>query len=135
MPIISNTFKIIASKDDPDPVAMYIIVRKQLQLSAPKLAVQVGHVVQLLMIHHYDANSYKDGTDRIIEKWMSQAFRKILLGASDKEFEKIKEEEYGFLIVDAGLTEIEHGTETVFGLIPMHKSERPKTIKKLQLLK
>lgn len=39
------------------------------------------------------------------------------------------------LVVDAGLTEIPSGSETVIGLWPMRKSQVPKTVKRLQVLK
>lgn len=36
---------------------------------------------------------------------------------------------------DAGLTEVDPGTETVMALWPMRKSERPPLVKRLQTLK
>ncbi len=61
--------------------------------------------------------------------------RKVVLGADDKEFEKIKTELKCFVVTDAGLTELEPGTETVISLWPMFKNGAPKFIKKLQVLK
>lgn len=73
----------------------------------------------------------------IFGEWMDSSFRKVVLRASDKEWAKLKEEFKSsmVLVVDAGLTEIEAGSETVIGLWPMRKSQRPKTIQRLQVLK
>ena len=68
---------------------------------------------------------------------MSSSFRKVVLRASDKEWVKLKEEFNGsmVLVIDAGLTEIPSGSETVIGLFPMRKSQCSKTIQRLQVLK
>lgn len=74
----------------------------------------------------------------IFGEWMNSSFRKVVLRASDKEWTKLKEEfkdQNMVMVVDAGLTEIPSGSETVIGLWPMRKSQVSKTIKKLQVLK
>jgi peptidyl-tRNA hydrolase len=73
----------------------------------------------------------------IFGEWMENSFRKVVLRADDKEWAKIKQD-YGqhmVMVVDAGLTEIPSGSETVIGLWPMRKSQRPKTVQHLQVLK
>lgn len=60
---------------------------------------------------------------------------KIVLAASDAEFEKVKAEEPDhFLVVDNGHTEVAPATETCLGLWPRRKSARSKTLKRLRLL-
>jgi PTH2 family peptidyl-tRNA hydrolase len=73
----------------------------------------------------------------IMGEWLNSSFRKVVLRASDKEWAKLKEEfkDSMVLVVDAGLTEIAAGSETVIGLWPMRKSQVPKTVKRLQVLK
>lgn len=75
----------------------------------------------------------------IMEEWLNSSFRKVVLRADDKEWEKVKgsflEGITRVTVIDAGLTEIAAGSETVIGLWPMRKSEVPKVIKKLQVLK
>lgn len=73
----------------------------------------------------------------IFEDWIQSSFRKVVLRASDKEWGKLKEEfkDSMIMVVDAGLTEIASGSETVIGLWPIRKSQVSKTIKKLQVLK
>ena len=73
----------------------------------------------------------------IMGEWLDSSFRKVVLRASDKEWAKLKEEFKNsmVLVVDAGLTEIAAGSETVIGLWPMRKSQRPKSVQRLQVLK
>jgi peptidyl-tRNA hydrolase len=72
----------------------------------------------------------------IVGEWRATGYRKVTLRASDKEWEKVKADyPRDVLVVDAGLTEIAAGSETVIGLWPMRKSQATKTIRKLQVLK
>lgn len=72
----------------------------------------------------------------IVGEWRKTGYRKVTLRASDKEWEKVKADyPHDVMVVDAGLTEIPSGSETVIGLWPMRKSQATKTIKKLQVLK
>ncbi len=80
----------------------------------------------------------KEMTDKadIFQKWLNSSFRKIVLKADAKEWNKIKEEyaDRMVLVVDSGLTQIPSGSSTCIGLWPMHKSQASKTIKRLQAL-
>lgn len=59
---------------------------------------------------------------------------KIVLAASDSEFEKVKAEEPDhILVIDNGHTEVSPMTETCLGLWPRRKSTRSKTLKRLRL--
>lgn len=73
----------------------------------------------------------------IFGEWMKSSFRKVVLKADDKEWFKLKNEfkDSMVMVVDAGLTEIPNGSETVIGLWPSYKNNVSKTIKKLQVLK
>jgi len=68
-------------------------------------------------------------------KKRASSYRKATLVADDKEWEKLKEQLWCFVVKDAGLTEVDPGTETVMALWPMRKSEVPKLVKRLQTLK
>jgi peptidyl-tRNA hydrolase len=60
------------------------------------------------------------------------------LKADEKEWIKLKQEikdQPHVIVRDAGLTELEPGTETVIGLWPVRKSKRSKTVARLQVLK
>lgn len=136
-----------------NPIVCYIIVNESLNMGVGKLAAQVGHAVQLLMFEYEDlddeaqssVNSALNMTqDRVnmylrIQTWLNQEinskFRKIVLGADAKEWEKLKlDQPEHILVKDAGLTEIAPGSETVILLYPMLKSERSKLLKRLRCL-
>lgn len=59
----------------------------------------------------------------VTEEWLATSYRKVVLRADDKEWERLKAELWCFLVRDAGLTEVESGSETVLVLWPMRKSE------------
>lgn len=146
-------------------IVMYIIVRESLNMSIGKTAAQCAHASQMLMVKYYEevkskSNSLqwqiKSVTDSpakedllslykelapqisIMGEWLKLGVRKVTLKADDKEWVKLKSElnENQFvLVIDAGLTEIAAGSETVIGLWPIRKNDRSKLIKRLQVLK
>lgn len=147
-------------KNQEDPIVMYLIIRESLLpfMSVGKIAAQAGHAVGMLdrkcdeitaeVEVDWDPiygptqedienipQEIKDSLD-IWYEWDNTSFRKVVLKADDKEWAKLKElENIKIVVVDAGLTEIEPGSETFIGFWPMRKSERPKLLQKLQALK
>jgi len=69
-------------------------------------------------------------------QWLQTSFRKVVVKADDKEWEKVKAcPDIQYVVVrDAGFTEVAAGSETVIGVWPMLKSQAPKAIKRLQAL-
>lgn len=155
MDIIDHNSKEEVEKraNQEDPIVMYLIVRESLEMSVGKTAAQCAHAAQMIMLNYYnykeevegcencgwevkydygfEANSYKTMQD-----WLQGSFRKVVLVANEKEWEKVLAENISKIVVkDAGLTELEPGTDTVIGLYPIRKSERSKIIKRLQTLK
>lgn len=156
-----------ARASQEDPIVMYLIVHESLNMSIGKTAAQAAHASSMLMIEYFEMKERSKTIQKQISpllqpkpegaeleqlkaeyaksarqlsiygEWMKSSFRKVVLRASDKEWEKIKEElKDSILIVrDAGLTEVEPGSETVIGVWPMRKSQRSKTIQRLQVLK
>lgn len=150
---------VVARRDQEDPIVMYLIVRESLKMGVGKIAAQCAHAASMLVL------SYQSDSDRmsqlvddshgfgseesdqeynklsikskIFSDWLSSSFRKIVLKADEKEWVKLKEifKDDMELVIDAGLTEIPNGSETVIGIPPMFKSSAPKIIKKLQTLK
>lgn len=137
-----------------DPIVMYIIINETLGMSLGKTCAQVGHAVQMLMQEYSSLKSTSDMGSidytgsiglttedyaklELINNWLETSYTKITLKADLKEWEKIKLEykDSMYLVKDKGLTEILPGSETVIGLFPMKKSERSKTLKRLQALK
>jgi PTH2 family peptidyl-tRNA hydrolase len=146
-----------------DPIVMYLIVHETLGMSMGKTAAQCAHASQMLTLDYFETKDKSralqkkilETTDEdelhvmkalyaeqnrklsVFGEWLQGSFRKVVLRADDKEWAKIQKD-YGnhmIMVVDAGLTEIAAGSETVIGLWPMRKSQRPKTIQRLQVLK
>jgi len=142
--------------EQEDPYVQYIIINKDLEMGCGKIAAQVGHGCGMHILEYKRlskiVNRYLDNMDLVSKpedfniksnnvtntyKWIDESFRKIVKVAHKKEFDKIKEltEVDCFLVKDAGLTEVAAGEETVLVLWPILRSQCPKIIQKLQLLK
>lgn len=142
---------IAARANQEDPLVMYLIVRESINMTRGKLSAQSAHAGQMIMLDYFgliDPNSRDprllssskeelDAKVKLFHDWLNSSFRKVSLTADEKEWVKVKEAMSGnmIVVVDAGLTELAPNTETVIGLWPMLKSQRPKIIKKLQALK
>ena len=127
-----------ARANQEDPIVMYLVVRESLNMTMGKACAQVGHAVSMLMLQHFNDGSTITNKHELFRQWLDGSFRKVVLKADDKEWEKLKAEfAVGdiVLVVDAGLTQIPSGSETVIGIYPMLKSTRPKILKRLQALK
>lgn len=126
-----------------DPIIMYLVVH-DIGMSAGKMAAQVGHAVGMLYIKH---DKLTTSTDSLLshrldvwKEWQNDLFRKVTLTANDAKWNKLKAllPDLGIehaMVIDAGLTEIPHGSETVISVWPMRKSTRPPLLRKLQILK
>ena len=135
---------IAARRDQEDPIIMYLIVRESLNMSIGKTAAQVGHAVQMLHLKYDQEYQFWLGGDvcnfnqvKIFQEWLETFSRKVVLKADEKEFIKVQTELPNDIVIvtDAGLTELNPQTDTVIGVFPMRKSNVPKIIKKLQVLK
>lgn len=154
-----------ARAEQEDPIVMYLIVHESLNMSTGKTAAQCAHASQMLTLEFFEKKESSKHLQKLINsddpkgsldkaemlerykamapkisifgEWTQTSFRKVVLRASDKEWDKLKTEfkDSMVMVVDAGLTEIAAGSETVIGLWPMRKSQRPKTITRLQVLK
>lgn len=140
-----------ARANQEDPIIMYLVVRTSLEMSIGKTVAQGGHAVQMLQLKYdllskscdWIATSHGDPSAKQIaedvmlyQTWMGKSFRKVVLACKDKDWEKIKAAVPNHVVVvDAGLTEVNPGSETVIGLWPMRKSQAPKAVQRLQVLK
>lgn len=141
MPVWNNLYDdeklALIRKDQENPFVMYFIIKKSLEMSPGKISIQVGHAAQM-MVFWYDELKLQDQIILNLEDfntWKKESFRKVSLVANDKEFEKIKNELYCVVVKDAGLTQVKPGSETVLAIWPMRKNDRPKLLKRLQVLK
>lgn len=101
-----------------DGPSMALIVRKELQLSSGKIAVQCAHAaVSCALIA-------KKNEVRIMERWQANGARKICLEVEDLASIKsimARAKSAGIithLVKDAGNTEVAAGTITVLGIGP-----------------
>lgn len=160
-----NSLEAVQSRaSQEDPIVMYFIVRESLGMGTGKACAQTGHAAVMTTLDYFklkdcsrslqksiqsmtesDPDKVKALADykeiapllSIFGEWLSSSYRKVTLTANDKEWAKVKAELglYRSLVVDAGLTQIPAGSETVIGLWPMRKSQRPPCVKRLQALK
>jgi peptidyl-tRNA hydrolase, PTH2 family len=138
----SKLVKIRAEQEDP--IIQYYIVRTDVPMSIGKVCSQIAHAAQMFTFGYLDmkkkCSCIPSGgkpllLTRITEQWMEGSFRKVVLGGKKKDFDKVKEKLDVFLVRDAGLTEIDFGTETVLVTWPIRKSQQPKLLSRLRLLK
>jgi peptidyl-tRNA hydrolase, PTH2 family len=129
--------------DQSDPIVQYYIVREDVPMSVGKVCAQIAHGAQMFLFGYFELKSKSTAIPwggapmlkvEITDKWRAGSFRKVVLKGDTKEFEKIKEELDVFVVRDAGLTEIDPGTETVLVTWPMLKSKQPKVLARLQVL-
>ncbi len=108
-----------------------IVVRKDLGMSAGKLAVQVAHA---------SISAYKKCPPKIRDEWERSGMKKIVLKVnSESELFQYFEEcrRAGIpcsLIQDAGLTQIPSGSPTCFGAGPADSEGLDKILGNLKLL-
>ncbi len=134
-------------KGQGDPIVMYLIVRESLGMGAGKIGAQCAHAAQMILLAFTDWQSADDedyteislDDGDVMQTWLNSSFRKVVLKADDKEWEKLKAlplspERLKFVVRDAGLTEVEAGSETVMALWPMLRSKAPKLVRRLQVL-
>jgi PTH2 family peptidyl-tRNA hydrolase len=124
---------------------MYLVVRKSLGMSPGKIGAQCGHIVEQLMDQFMTDSMMQvaGGADdeaveriRLMSEWKRSGRTKIVVGADEKEWEKIQEIPFNVKVSvrDAGHTEVPTGTMTVIGFWPTHKETAPKILRRLRLL-
>lgn len=134
-----------ALANQEDPLVMYLVVKESLNMGAGKVGAQCAHGAQMLLLDYLKrlerskSGLLKIGNHmEIFQQWLDTSFRKVVLKADDREWQKIIDHfDVGDIVIvcDAGLTEVEPGTNTVICIWPMFKSQQPKVLKRLQALK
>lgn len=94
----------------PEPV-MYFVVNKTLNMSKGKIAGQVGHAVQKLMVLHLAQ------PDDLFRWWHERSSAKVVLGADEDTLITLakKYPKDTVQVVDEGRTQIAPGSLTVIG--------------------
>lgn len=152
-----NRLAQIRLEQKEDQIVQYYIVNTDLKMSIGKICAQIAHGAQMFCetYQKYSLNFkaeqlksflaslnenpelvfVEEDYNHIVTKWRNTSVRKVVLGGTQKDFDKIKEQLTVFLVRDAGLTEIEPNSETVLVTWPIYRSECPKILKRLQTLK
>ncbi len=106
-----------------------IIVRKDLKMSAGKIAAQVAHA---------SVEAWKKADKKTRDTWEREGAKKVVLQAqNEKELLELKKKSGKLptaLIRDAGLTEIPPGTTTCLAIGPAREEEIDKLTGSLKLL-
>jgi len=107
-----------------------ILVRKDLKMGLGKAVAQACHA---------SLGSALKCNRKIIEKWMKEGGKKVVLKASLQEILEAEKKARkakipSFLVVDAGLTQLEPGTVTALGIGPHEEEKIDKITGKLKLL-
>jgi len=108
-----------------------IILRKDLEMSIGKKCAQSCHAC---------LGAYRIAKKDIIKKWESEGQKKVVLEVNSKEelfkiFGRAKKEKIPcYLVEDAGLTELEHGTVTALAIGPEDEKKIDKITGSLRLL-
>ena len=120
-----------------DRLVMYIVIPKSLKMSAGKVGETCGHAVQLVMQDYWRVKE-QHGSDRPscrrMLAWFETSYPKIILGASDKEFDVIRNLDGAISVVDIGLKEVASGSVTAVGFWPMLKTNAASIIQDLRPL-
>jgi peptidyl-tRNA hydrolase, PTH2 family len=108
-----------------------ILVRKDLNLPAGKLAAQSSHA---------SVESALSSSDKIVDEWRKTGGKKVVLEVADlaelKKYRALakKEKLVNALIIDAGHTTIPAGTETCLGIGPDKEEKIDKVTGTLKIL-
>ena len=133
-----------------DILSVYVVLNGTLGMSPGKAAAQSFHIGWVLasgieaLNWAYLNEVYPDWIDgrkvsKILDRnfqWLTQGRRVVTrLAETENVWERAKQELDGFLTLDEGMTEVEHGAETALVTFPMYRDEIPKilTHKRLQL--
>jgi peptidyl-tRNA hydrolase len=109
---------------DPDPLVLYTVVRTSLKLVGGKIGAQCQHAYDYLTRHREllkEKESRTEEEERLLALFAVWRFTpehaKVVLGASDAQFEQVKREEpLHFVVTDLGFTQVAPNTETCLAL-------------------
>jgi PTH2 family peptidyl-tRNA hydrolase len=113
---------------------MVIVVRRDLKLSAGKMAAQVAHAAVDCALRA------KADDERSFKKWKSEGQKKVVVRVdSERDLHELKmaadaRDLTTTMISDAGLTEVPPGTVTVLGIGPASNPQIDAVTGKLPLL-
>ncbi len=110
---------------DGNVTAMALVVNGALDMRCGKLAAQIGHAILL------GATVFSSRDPDAMRAWAEGGFACAVLRAEGEVWGALQREEACALIRDAGLTEIERGSETVLALRPAVLSQWSERVRAL----
>lgn len=113
---------------------MYILVNEDIKINKGKLAGQVGHAVAVYFYYNYNGG---EKPNSLIEQYMNQYQKKIILYYPQSKLEELEERGY-IAIRDKGWTDLEPNTLTCVNLGIVDHNNIPKElefIRKLALVR
>jgi PTH2 family peptidyl-tRNA hydrolase len=107
-----------------------ILIRKDLKMGTGKAVAQGCHA---------SVGAVMKCSKKIVEKWVKEGGKKVVLKVDMKELtetlKKVKADRIPhFLVIDAGLTQVEPGTVTALGIGPVEGEKIDRITGKLKLL-
>ena len=125
----------ILKDEEEKDLRMYILVNQDIKINKGKLAGQVGHAVSSMLYNQFKTTGK---LLPIMEEYMENHQKKIILYCSQNKLEELEKEGY-ITIRDKGWTDLEPNTLTCvnLGLIDCNKEipEEFKFIKDLKLVR
>lgn len=116
---------------------MYLVARRDLNMTAGKLGVQVGHGVQLCIREAESHAVSLVGGYPALDEWEENSYPKILLAGDEKKVEKLLrqlgESVFPFSkVVDLGRTELPPNTLTLVAIGPLKRRDAEPFVGRLQ---
>jgi peptidyl-tRNA hydrolase len=123
-----------------DPLVMYLVIPRALDMDVGKIGISCGHGVHLLfewyMERQVDVAPEDMDACAIFWAWRKDKnYRKVSLSADAIEFAGVKQLPNRIIVVDHGYTEVPAESETCIGFWPMRKSQRPSLLASLKPLR
>lgn len=134
---------------EEDPIVLYIVIRKSLNMGAGKITAQGCHASNAIMARYFKAQLLRvkcvkcgesfpkeeEAHIKLMSEWMYDEPTIIVKVANDSKWERLKKEHRDYFVVkDAGRTEVPPNSETAMSFWPMRESSAG-LIRKLPNLK
>jgi len=124
-------------KPDPNEIVMYLVARRDLDMSYGKFGAQCGHGVQLCIREAESADVSLEGGYPALAEWEEKDYPKIVLAGDEKKMGRLLRElgESSFphaKVVDRGRTELPPDTLTLVALGPLKRIDAEPFVGRLQ---
>ncbi len=113
------------------PYKQALVLRKDLEVSTGKMISQACHA---------SLEAYRKAGSDSRSSWEDEGSKKVVLEAPGEEFQELagkarREDIPVYLVSDAGLTEVDPGTETALGIGPAEENKIDRVTGELELVR